>query len=141
MVNLKDKIEAEYENIDKLVRELPPSKQLPFLEFLQLAGVATLLHNFYNGIENILKLILKAQSVPLPEGGSWHKELLNLAKANKIISESTLLQLGEYLAFRHFFSHAYALDLYAGKMEPLVENIEITYKNFKKDISSFLNKK
>lgn len=92
MVNLKDKIEAEYENIDKLVRELPPSKQLPFLEFLQLAGVATLLHNFYNGIENILKLILKAQSVPLPEGGSWHKELLNLAKANKIISESTLLQ-------------------------------------------------
>ena len=137
MANLKDKIEVEYENIDRLIREFPTPAQLPFLEFLQLAGVATLLHNFYNGIENILKLIFKAQNIPLPEGKSWHKELLNLAKLNKIISESTMLQLGEYMAFRHFFSHAYAFDLYADKLEPLVENIRNVYQSFKKDISFY----
>jgi hypothetical protein len=140
MADLKDKIEAEYENIDKLISELPPANRLPFLEFLQLAGVATLLHNFYNGIENILKLILKDKNIPLPEGSSWHKELLNLAKINGIISESTLMLLGEYLAFRHFFSHAYALDLYADKLEPLVENIDQVYQIFKKEISTFLEK-
>jgi len=45
MVNLKDKIAAEYENIDKLICELPDKEKLPFLPFLELAGVATLLHN------------------------------------------------------------------------------------------------
>ena len=50
MVNLKDKVQAEYENIDKLIDELPAKDELPFLQFLELAGVATILHNFYNGI-------------------------------------------------------------------------------------------
>jgi len=138
MAKLKDKIEAEYENIDKLIHEIPEKNKLPFLRFLELAGVATLLHNFYNGIENILKLSLKEKNIPLPEGRSWHKELLNLAVTNKIISESTMIQLGEYLAFRHFFSHAYALDLYADRLEPLVKKIEKVYSAFKKDISYFL---
>ena len=40
MASLKDKIEAEYENIDRLILELPEKERLPFLEFLQLAGVA-----------------------------------------------------------------------------------------------------
>lgn len=124
MAKLKDKIEAEYENIDKLLSEMPSEEKLPFLQFLELAGVATLLHNFYNGIENILKLSLKEIDIPLPEGRSWHKDLLKLAEANGIISKTIILELGEYLAFRHFFSHAYALDLYADKLEPLVVKIK-----------------
>ena len=110
------------------------------MEFLELAGVATILHNFYNGIENILKLILKENSLPLPEGGSWHRDLLKLAVDKGIITESMKNKLGEYLAFRHFFSHAYALDLYAESLEPLIENIMTVYANFKRDISEFLNK-
>jgi len=140
MAKLKEKIEAEYENIDKLISELPVKDNLPFLQFLELAGVATILHNFYNGMENILKLLLKEKNIPLPEGVSWHKELLKLAVQHKIISESTMFKLGEYLAFRHFFSHAYALDLYAEKLEPLVENIRETYSDFKKDILYFLER-
>ena len=140
MASLKDKIEAEYENIDRLILELPEKEKLPFLEFLQLAGVATILHNFYNGIENIIKLILNEKDIPLPEGGSWHKELLELAEEKGIITKSTREQVGEYLSFRHFFSHAYALDLYAERLEPLVENIKKVYAYFKNDISDFLDK-
>ena len=140
MASLKSKIEAEYETIDRLILELPKKERLPFLEFLQLAGVATILHNFYNGIENILKLILNEKNIPLPEGGSWHKDLLKLAEEKGIITKSTREQVGEYLSFRHFFSHAYALDLYAERLEPLVENIKKVYVYFKNDISDFLDR-
>lgn len=84
-------------------------------------------------------MIFKEKNISLPEGSSWHKDLIDRAVAKGIISESTKAEVGEYLAFRHFFSHAYALDLYAERMETLVENIQIVYSNFQKDIENFLN--
>jgi hypothetical protein len=54
MADMKEKVEAEYENITRLLDEMPDKERLPYLSFLELAGVATLLHNFYNGVENIL---------------------------------------------------------------------------------------
>ena len=57
MVRLKQRIQAELENIDEIFKEMPLHSSLPRLSTLELAGVAALLHNFYNGIENILKQI------------------------------------------------------------------------------------
>lgn len=138
MADLKEKVEAEYENINRLIDEMPDKEKLPYLSFLELAGVATLLHNFYNGIENILKQCLISNRVSIPSGSSWHKDLLNSSVQNNILTKDTMFLLGEYLAFRHFFSHAYALDLYAEKMEPLVEKIENTFTSFKTEIELIL---
>lgn len=140
MAKLKDKIEAEYEHIEDLLNEMPKFEKLPYLSFLELAGVATLLHNFYNGVENILKQCLLSKNSSIPSGASWHKDLLISSVENDILSKETMFFLGEYLAFRHFFLHAYALDLYTDKMEPLVEKIESTFGVFQKEISTFLEK-
>lgn len=139
MAELKSRILVETENIDRLLKALPDSQELSTLSVLELAGVATLLHNFYNGIENIVKQILLDKNKIIPPGPSWHKDLLTLSVQNGIISESMKARLGEYLAFRHFFSHAYALDLFPERMEPLVNNLHICYESFLRDISSFLN--
>jgi hypothetical protein len=47
-------------------------------------------------------------------------------------------KLGDYLAFRHFFNHAYALDLFPERMEPLLKNLMDVYKSFLNEISDFL---
>lgn len=138
MVRLKQRIQAELENIDEIFKEMPLHSSLPRLSTLELAGVAALLHNFYNGIENILKQIFVLQKISVPEGQSWHKDLLEKAVKEEMISEECKSHLGQYLAFRHFFSHAYALDLYPEKMEPLVENSQKLYSIFKNDIDKFL---
>ena len=137
MASLKIKIDVEIENLDQLFLEIPSYESLPNLSTLELAGVATLLHNFYNGIENIIKQIILSKGEQLPNSGSWHRDLLNLSEGNQVISNNLKLKLVEYLAFRHFFTHAYALDLYPERMEPLVENASEVYEIFKKEIDVF----
>jgi len=138
MADLSQKIKVEYENIENILNELPQFSTLYKLATLELAGVAALVHNFYKGVENILKQIFIEKKINLPSGQSWHKELLEEAVTQNIISVECKVALGQYLAFRHFFNHAYAFDLYPDKMESLVKNSSKTYSLFKKNISNYL---
>ena len=138
MDELREKIEIDINNLDRVFEELPNHSILSQLSTLELAGVATLLHIFYNGIENIIKRILIDKGASIPRGDAWHKELLNLAVDEKLFSLELKAQLGEFLAFRHFFSHAYALDLYAERMEPLVKAAPELFNSFKEEISKYI---
>ncbi|MCA9732726.1 hypothetical protein KC799_11395 [candidate division KSB1 bacterium] len=140
MANIRLRVEAEFENIEKVIGKIPTADKLPYLSEIELAGVATFLHNFYNGIENILKQCLLIKKIVVPKSEFWHKELLEKATEDNIISDSTNKNIREYLAFRHFFIHAYAFDIYAEKMERLVENIQPTSNIFKSEIERYFNK-
>ena len=134
MADLKEPVESEREAIRKVLDAMPPEHGLAKLSALELAGVATLLHNFYSGVENILKQVLLAQGLPLPEGPAWHRDLLTTSAEHGIISETTAQHLQQFLAFRHFFSHAYALELDPQRLEPLVNDAENVFQAFVRDL-------
>ena len=141
MVSARERIEAEFENIERVLADLPKQDSLKRLSSLEMAGVAALLHNFYNGVENVLKQLVISKSLIIPDGPSWHSDLIELSVANQIISRSTSEMLKKYLGFRHFFSHAYSFDVDEERIAPLLEKIREAHKSFANDISKALPNK
>jgi hypothetical protein len=137
MPDYRLRIEAEYEAIENALSALP-DRPLSTLTKLEIAGVAALLHNFYNGIENIVKQVFQQKSYPIPQGESWHRDLLLAAAEKNIISDLLLNNLKPYLAFRHYFSHAYALELFPERMEPLVKDATALFNEFKQQIDKMI---
>ncbi len=135
MSDYRLRIEAEYEAIESSLSALP-EPLLSTLSRLEIAGVAAMLHNFYNGIENVLKQVFRSKGIPIPEGESWHRDLLIVAAQRKILSDRLLDDLKPYLAFRHFFSHGYALNLVPERMDPLAGHAESIFNKFKGEIEN-----
>jgi uncharacterized protein YutE (UPF0331/DUF86 family) len=137
MADCRERVEAEYEAMEKTLSYLP-KKSLSQLSELELAGVATLLSNFYNGIENILKQVLRKRSITILEGASWHQNLIQFAKKEQIISGPLADKIKEYLGFRHFTAHAYAFNLDPQRLEDLAAGVGEVFEEFKLEINKTL---
>jgi len=140
MVNLLKEIEVEKENVREVLANLNETMARKEKSIVELAAIATFLHNIYNGIENILKRILKASGSDIPKSETWHKDLLELSVAKGIISTDLSEELYEYLAFRHFFIYSYGFKLEELRLNPLATKISNVWSNFLSQIESFLKK-
>ena len=83
MAGLREKVEAELEQMERALGELPGVRRVNQLSVLELGGTASLLSALCHGVENILKQGL----------------LRRVARPAR-----------PYMAFRHFFLHAYGFD-------------------------------
>jgi uncharacterized protein YutE (UPF0331/DUF86 family) len=139
---LKEYCDAEFENIDVVMSDLfsVVNAEKSGYSSVELAAVATFLHNFYNGIENILKRVLSFKQLEIKDSPTWHKELLKTAFDAGIISNELYSTLSDYLSFRHFFVHAYSFTLKWEELRPIVDKITMTLENFKSAIYSFIEK-
>jgi len=139
---LKEYCEAEFENIEIVIGELftvvKPQKRK--YSTVELAAIATFLHNFYNGIENVLKRILMQKRLEIKDTSTWHKDLLKMAADDGIISADLYNALSNYLSFRHFFVHAYSFALRWEDLKPLVDKIAETVKTFESSIYASIGK-
>jgi uncharacterized protein YutE (UPF0331/DUF86 family) len=130
MGKLSKQILAEKENVEIALKNLDIAMAREEKSVIELAAIATFLHNIYNGIENILKQVLHERSVEIPQSDSWHKDLLNISVSMGIISESLSDELYAYLTFRHFFIHAYGFMLDEDQLGDLAINIPDVWAEF-----------
>ena len=91
-------------------------------------------------MENILKQGLLAAGVALPGGAAWHRDLLQSACEQGMISTELRDRLAPYMAFRHFFTHAYGFDLDPQRLAPLVRDVRAVCACFKKEAKRFANR-
>ncbi len=138
MNDLRRKINAEKQYIALTLSNLKMVLERPERSVVELAAIATFLHNAYNGIENVLKMVFKANGIELSSSGTWHKDLLEQAMSRGMVSSEVGEPLYEYLAFRHFFVHGYGFMLEEEPLLSLAEGIAELYARFEADIEGFL---
>jgi hypothetical protein len=140
------KIEFEISQIDKLIDETMPLLELAqnkIPDMIETAALGLFLHSFYNGIENIMKFVIKEKYGKLPSSTKWHKELLDLCfikntDQNELFSEELKNVLDDYLSFRHFIRNTYTFKIKWERMENLILGIDKNWINIKSEINNFL---
>ena len=137
MADITRQVAAEKENVEKALGNLRDAMGRREKSVVELAAIATFIHNIYNGIENILKQVLKAKGTEIPKSDTWHKDLLNLSVSLGIIPEKLSDDLYEYLTFRHFFVHAYGFMLEEAHLENLANNITRVWLQFLSVINKY----
>ncbi len=107
-------------------------------------AVASVLHSFYSGLENIFLAIAKQLDQQTPTGGAWHRELLKqmtftTERRRAVISAETEQQLSAYLSFRHFYRHSYSFVLDWSELEKLVIPLPDVWAGVKAELTVFLD--
>jgi len=140
-LQLKEYCEAEFENIEDILRELEvlanPGKLIYVIA--DLAAIGTFMHHCYNGYENVLKKLFTFLNFQVIKSSTWHKDLLNESLTRGIISRQIHIKMMELLSFRHYFIHGYSLDLRWDTMEPLVVSLPSLHRSLKKEINHYIN--
>jgi len=106
-------------------------------------AIGYLLHNFYNGCENIFRSIARFFENDLgPQ--SWHKDLLKRMKMEisgfrpAAIDNKLYLLLDDFRSFRHKFRHSYSFELEWEKERAVALKFYETQTLLEKQIHHFL---
>jgi len=144
---LKELIEDELVALDRVVHAmlegLPPLEEVP--SQFAMHALASYLHQFYTGCERMLERIAVTVDSSLPGGAFSHANLLaQMAREfpgirPAVLNEALWLRLQDYLAFRHFFRHAYGYTLEWAKLRPLVAGMAATLTDLQSQLTAFLD--
>lgn len=143
---LKKDIEVELKNLERLVSEMKEivNKVKNEPDFITTRAAASIIHDFYCGVEKIFERIAVNIDGSMPKGEDWHTKLLlqmtqPMNKRKTAVIDSEFVQdLKEFLRFRHLFRNIYGFELKWARIKPLCLKLNDAYNEFKVKIETFL---
>lgn len=146
LILLEVRLRKELVNLEKLVEELKTVTRMRELKVdsVRIRACASILHDFYSGIEKMFINIARETDQTVPRNEGWHREVLEQmtldipVRRPAVIGPELAAQLQQYLSFRHRFRNLYGYELEWGKMEGLLNNMDFTSKQLKDSMDSFL---
>jgi len=125
---LRAEIRFDRDTFAKRIEELGGLK-LSARNKAQNALAAVALHHAYGSIEATMERIARQIDGDLPRGRDWHQALLHSMGLDiegvrpALFSRVSVNALREVLGFRHFFRHAYSVELDAERLGDLRKTI------------------
>jgi len=135
---LEARLKEEKDNLERLKKTLQAKGfwatgqqeiSLRQADEFTLRALASVLLDYYTGIENIFEEIAKVIDGSLPSGQEWHKDLLRQMKLDingirpAVITRETFTSLDEYRKFRHLVRNIYDFNLLPERLEPLLARL------------------
>lgn len=143
---LRADIDREMRNLERLSQELVKILAATIEgTSARVRAAGSLIHDFYTGVEKIFRRIATRMDQDLPTGEDWHVQLLQRMAVSveairpPVIDEMLENQLEEYLRFRHLFRNIYGFDLKWERCQPLVKQLDKTFRDLKEQIDCFEN--
>lgn len=145
---LKSDIDAQLTNIDDTFAKVQ-DRSLGFnadeAREMQLESMAFQIHNTYNAIEELLRLIAAHFENQISDVTRWHAALLQRMTIPvpgvrpAPLSKETFLLLDALRGFRHFFRHAYMTSVDPGLLQSNLQRTRQAHSLLHRDISDFLD--
>ncbi len=136
-IEMIERLFSTYGDLLERARQTEPN-------LIELTALASVLHSFYTGRENIFQTIAKADEDGLPNSAQWHRDLLwQMARVTTqrpaVLSSATANRLLDYLSFRHFYRHGYSFFLEWSELTKLVQPLPEVWAQTRQDLETFLN--
>lgn len=144
---ISSEINDELKNLTKLIKDYDNFlvKYSQNMDKYLLRVKASLMADFYMGVEKIFRIISEELDGDVPKGEGWHKKLLYTMTLEikgvrpAVISKELYIDLLEFLGFRHVVRQAYGFELNEKKLSVLENKFKKTWKKFEKEIKKFCN--
>ena len=113
-------------------------------EWIRIRTKASLLHDFYAGLERVFARIAQELNGGIPNTEQWHRDLLKDMSLDlegirpPVISKALFGDLLPFLKFRHLFRNLYGLELDSDKMSALDRSLPAISARSFTEIRSFL---
>ena len=143
-----ERIRGELENIEEVVTRVRRAMEAAGGDAMERDlywdAIALNLHDFYTGLERVLRHIATEVDGHVPAGAEWHQELLRqmaipLPRIRPaVFSADTIKRLDEYLRFRHVVRHVYAFEFDPQRIRPLVEALAGDFAQVKDELAVFI---
>jgi hypothetical protein len=110
---------------------------------VRLESVAYQLHNFYNAIEDLLKMVAAHFENQISDTARWHSILLQRMSQEipgirpLLLSQESYLLLNSLRGFRHFFRHAYGVPIDYEQLQINLNKARQLYPSLESDLNQF----
>ncbi len=111
---------------------------------VRLESVAYQIHNLYNAVEDLLKLVAAHFENQITDAARWHTALLQRMTQEipgirpALLSQECYLILNSLRGFRHFFRHAYGVPIDYIQLNINLEKARQLGSHLEQDVNNFL---
>jgi hypothetical protein len=145
LILLTSDVEAQMRLINNIFSKLEERAQgLQPDDEARLESAAYQIHNLYNAIEDLFKVIADYFENQLSDTPHWHIRLLRRMSHDiagvrpALLSEESYLLLNSLRSFRHFFRHAYAAPIDYEQLTINLDKARRLHPLIERDVARFL---